>query len=181
MVRKEQVVEEVGGTVKGAMDGGGKQAGGQQGGEEERSELEGVDGSAVLRLVHLKEYIAAARSGEGSLCYDFLSPSLFIDAPLRELLPKLRSQTAVVSWRWPFRKPGDLLGPLLLLRSPLGSPLRSAPFSLLFPTYCSPPLPSAPPPLPPAPPLPSPPSSLSHTISSIRHGGRVEERLQCGG
>ncbi|KAL1511846.1 hypothetical protein AB1Y20_005131 [Prymnesium parvum] len=60
----------------------------------------------MLRLVKLREYVAAARDGSSSLCYDYLEPSLFIDKPFEELLPTVREDTAVVSWRWPFRKPG---------------------------------------------------------------------------
>jgi len=61
---------------------------------------------AVLRLVKLQEYVDAARNGSSSLCYDFLDPSLYVDAPFEELMATVRNDTAVVSWRWPFRKPG---------------------------------------------------------------------------
>eukprot|EP00965_Chrysotila_dentata_P063031 2088010-Pleurochrysis_carterae.AAC.4 len=63
---------------------------------------------AVLRLVKLQEYVDAARNGSSSLCYDFLDPSLYVDAPFEELMATVRNDTAVVSWRWPFRKPGKL-------------------------------------------------------------------------
>jgi hypothetical protein len=64
------------------------------------------ESGAILRLVKRDLFIEAARSGSSSLCYDFLDSALLMDAPIEQLMDIVRLDTVVISWRWPFKKPG---------------------------------------------------------------------------